>query len=88
MKNYTKTYYNFFKYDICDFIPCEICGKNSTDIHHILARSQHRELENDITNLMAVCRDCHIEYGDKKQHIEYLQKIHADKISRFTKNKP
>jgi len=87
MKNYTKTYYQFFKYDLCDFIPCEICGKNSTDIHHILARSQRKDLENDIINLMAVCRDCHIEYGDKKQHIEYLQNIHADKISRVTKDK-
>lgn len=86
MKNYTKTYYNFFKYDLCDFIPCEICSKPATEIHHVLARSKRKDLENDITNLMAVCRNCHVEYGDKKQHLEFLKQVHANKISGVTKN--
>ena len=29
-----------------------------------------------IQNLMAVCRDCHINFGDKKEHKEYLQDVH------------
>lgn len=38
-----------------------------------------KEADN-IKNLMALCRECHLEYGDKKQHIDYLKQIHNDKI--------
>lgn len=82
MKNYTKTYLDYFGYSIADFIPCEICQDRAVDIHHIQARSQRKDLENDITNLMALCRICHTEYGDKKQFIEHLQKIHDNRIKR------
>lgn len=37
-------------------------------------------LENDINNLMALCRDCHIKYGDKKQFKEYLNEVHKNKL--------
>jgi len=86
MQKYTKVYFDYFDLTIADFVPCEICGAKSTEIHHILNRSHRKDLENDITNLMAVCRSCHIEFGDKKQHIEYLQTIHANKIKQFTKD--
>ena len=33
-----------------------------------------------IENLMALCRSCHVEYGDKKQHKEFLRKKHEDVI--------
>ena len=84
MQKYTKIYLDYFGYSISDFIPCEICGSKAIDIHHIQARSQRKDLENDISNLMAVCRICHTEYGDKKQFIEHLQKIHDNRIKRFT----
>jgi len=86
MKKYTKVYFDFFGLTIADFVSCEICGTKSTEIHHILNRSHRKDLENEITNLMAVCRSCHVEYGDKKQYIEYLQKIHANKIKRSSKD--
>lgn len=35
----------------------------------------------NIENLMAVCRECHIEYADKKQHIDFLNEIHIKKIA-------
>ena len=76
MKKYTKIYYDYFGYCIEDIVPCEVCSRKSVDIHHIEARSKRKDLENDITNLMALCREHHIEYGDKKNHKEYLQKIH------------
>jgi hypothetical protein len=37
-------------------------------------------LKDNIKNLMALCRNCHIEYGDKKDKIEYLENIHNEKL--------
>jgi 5-methylcytosine-specific restriction endonuclease McrA len=78
MKTYTKTYFDYFGYTIADFIPCEMCGKKSVDIHHVWARSVKSELVNEISNLMALCRSCHQEYGDKKQHRQMLQDKHNE----------
>jgi 5-methylcytosine-specific restriction endonuclease McrA len=82
LKPYTKTYLKHFGFDESSFIACEICGKKAVDIHHIEARSKRKDLENDITNLMAVCRECHISYGDKKQYKDYLKEIHAERIGK------
>ena len=66
-----------FGYVLDVFIGCEICGSRAVDIHHIQRRGIGGNPDADkIENLMAVCRKCHIEYGDKKEHIEWLQKIH------------
>jgi hypothetical protein len=32
----------------------------------------------NIDNLQALCRQCHIMYGDKKQYKEFLKDIHYD----------
>ena len=37
--------------------------------------------KDNISNLICLCRECHIEYGDKKQHKEYLKNIHDYFIS-------
>ena len=82
MRNHTKTYLNFFGYDTSDFIPCEMCGLKAQDIHHIEARgmggSKHAD---NIENLMALCRKCHIDFGDKKQHKEMLKVVHKVKMN-------
>ena len=53
----------------------------ANDIHHIHARGMGGTKQADnIENLMAICRNCHIEYGDKKQHIDFLVEIHNKKI--------
>ena len=81
MKSHTKLYFKHFGYDVTDFVSCEICGKMANDIHHIHARGMGGTKEADnIKNLMALCRNHHIEYGDKKQHIEYLENIHNEKL--------
>ena len=83
MKAHTKIYFQYFKYDNYDFIPCEVCGSRAVDIHHIDCRGMGSSNEkNNIENLMAVCRQCHIEYGDKKQYIDFLKDIHNKKIKR------
>lgn len=80
MKAYTQTYLDHFGYTTADFIPCECCGDKAVDIHHIEARSKRKDLENDITNLMALCRTCHVKFGDKIAFKHELQKIHDKKI--------
>lgn len=85
MKKYTKVYLKFFGYCVDDFIPCEICNSKAVDIHHIENRSHRKDLENDINNLMALCRKCHEKYGDKKQYKNWLKEIHKMFIFNFVK---
>jgi 5-methylcytosine-specific restriction endonuclease McrA len=75
---------NHFGYDISDFIPCEVCGKTAVDIHHIEARGLGGSKEADaIENLMALCREDHIKFGDKKQYKEFLKEKHEEKLNKL-----
>lgn len=80
MKKHTKIYLKYFSYIADDFIPCECCGSRAVDIHHIEARGMGGTDKDRIENLMAVCRKCHLDYGDKKQYMEWLKKVHSEKI--------
>ena len=78
MKNHTKVYLEYFGIDEEDpYIPCEICNQRSVDIHHIRARGMGgSKKKDDITNLMALCRNCHIQYGDIQEMVITLQELH------------
>lgn len=77
MKPYVKTYLKNMGFTTDCKIPCEVCNKTAVDIHHIECRGMGGTKDkNDISNLMALCRDCHIKYGDKKQYKEYLKNVH------------
>jgi 5-methylcytosine-specific restriction endonuclease McrA len=77
VRNHTKIYLEYFDYALDDFIGCEICGNRAVDIHHIDCRGMGGVKSKDkIENLMALCRSCHLEYGDKKQHMEFLKETH------------
>lgn len=69
-------------YDAEFYIPCECCGAHrANDIHHIDARGMGGSNTKDtIENLMAVCRKCHIDYGDKKQFKDYLKAKHMQHL--------
>jgi len=85
MKAHTKLYLDFFGYDTNEFIPCEICNSKAVDIHHIEARGMGGTNQpEDINNLMALCRECHEDFGDKKQHKEYLKILHNRTIEAHT----
>jgi 5-methylcytosine-specific restriction endonuclease McrA len=60
-----------------------VCGKTAIDIHHIEARGIGGSKEADnIENLMALCREDHLKYGDKKQHKEFLKEKHQEKLKQ------
>ena len=81
MQKHTKIYLNFFDYFGDEFIPCEMCGQKAVDIHHIEPRqSGGSKLKNTIENLMALCRRCHLKYGDKKQYKKLLHERHKERI--------
>jgi ribosome-binding protein aMBF1 (putative translation factor) len=81
MKHHVKTYFDYFGIYPGETILCEVCGSLANDIHHIESRGMGGSTEKDIIgNLMAVCRECHIKYGDKKQYIEFLQEKHNQKL--------
>ena len=84
MKKHTKIYMDFFGYSESDFIPSELSGQRAVDIHHIERRGMGgSKSKDDINNLMALTREEHIKYGDKKQYIEYLKKKHSEFLRAF-----
>lgn len=77
MKTYTKVYLKAFNLTTADWIGCEVCEKEkATEIHHIIPRSKAPEMLNEITNIMAICRSCHDQFGSKVEFYDYLQEIH------------
>jgi 5-methylcytosine-specific restriction endonuclease McrA len=83
MKNHTKVYLKGMGYDVNSWIPCEVCGTTAVDIHHIESRGMGGSKTADtIENLMALCRQCHVEFGDLKQHKEMLQARHKYQLSK------
>jgi len=57
MTEHCKVYMKHFDYGEQDIIPCEACGSQAVDIHHINGRSSKDK--NNIKNLMALCRKHH-----------------------------
>ncbi len=77
MKKHTQIYMKYFGYHLSDWLPCEICGCQAVDLHHIEARGMGGTNTKDtIENLMALCRGHHVQFGDKKQHKEMLIQVH------------
>jgi len=74
MTKHAKIYFKYFGYGEQDLIPCEICGREAVDIHHILYRSQGGK--DTIENLMALCRYCHKKAHMSKVHRQVFQARH------------
>lgn len=79
---------DYFGYTIADFIACEICGAKAVDIHHIEARGMGGSKKKDyIENLQAVCRKCHLDYGDKIEYKDKLKEVHLKFMQIYGKSK-
>ena len=82
MKKHTQIYLQGMGYKTSDFVPCEVCGCQAVDVHHIEARGMGGTKEKDrIENLMALCRYCHVVMGDTKTHLEYLKDKHKKALN-------
>jgi len=87
MKKHTKIYLDYFGYDTSDFIPCEMCGSQSVDIHHIEPRGMGGSKTKDvIENLQALCRPCHMKYEGNKKDKEMLKVVHLIKMNEIGKH--
>lgn len=74
---YKEVYFNYFGYDAGSFIPCEITGGRYQDIHHISCKGMGGSKKKDtIDNLMALTRQAHVFYGDKKKWKDWLKMVH------------
>ena len=79
MKSHTKIYCLFFGYKITSDCICEVCGSPAVDVNHIDARGMggNPNGEKDqIENLMGLCREHHLEYGDVPECKPLLRLIH------------
>ena len=76
MQKHTKIYLSSCNYDSTDFIPSELSFQRAVDVHHIISRGKGGE--DIIENLMAVTREEHIEFGDKKEWMYFLLVRHYD----------
>jgi len=83
VKHHVQIYLTGMNYDVTDYIPCEICNAKAVDIHHIDCRGMGGSSGKDtIENLMALCRSCHIKYGDKTKYMQMIKDIHLNKIEK------
>ena len=81
MKPYVKTYINALGLDPSEPIYSELSGNVANDIHHIEARGMggtSNPERNSIFNLMALTRDEHEKYGDRKQYKQFLKVKHME----------
>lgn len=80
MKKHTKIYLAYFNYKIPQDVFCEVCGGPAVDIHHIDARGMggdQKGKKDIIENLQALCRNCHVKYGDDPKYFDHLKAVHA-----------
>jgi hypothetical protein len=76
---HTALYMAAFGYWNADFMASELSGLPSNDLHHIVCRGAGSSKGKDrVENLMALTREEHIEYGDKKQYMTFLFRKHRD----------
>lgn len=90
MEAHTKIYFKYFGLSPGEPVFCEVCERPCADVHHIESRKMGGRKYtsfgtdvNGIDNLMGVCRECHDEYGDKVQYLDYLREIHALRLKVY-----
>lgn len=74
MVKHTKNFLEYYQYsqDQQEYIPCGVCSTQAVDIHHIQYRSQGGN--DEIDNLIPLCRTCHDSAHRSLINPEQLQK--------------
>tara|TARA_R110002020_G_scaffold113252_7_gene260601 strand:+ start:739 stop:999 length:261 start_codon:yes stop_codon:yes gene_type:complete len=81
MKKHTKIYMNHFGHGDQSFVPCEYCGRQAVDVHHLEPRGMGGSKTKDyIENLMGLCRECHNKAEAEPKFNDLLKKVHKDFI--------
>jgi len=76
---YVAIYMAAFGYGDADFIPSELSGEPSVDLHHVICRGAGGTKKEDrVENLIALTRAEHEKYGDKKHCMSFLFERHRD----------
>lgn len=82
MKPHTKIYMLHFGYKVPEDVFCEMpnCNSYCIDIHHIAPRSKFgtktKDQQDDIKNLVALCRNHHDDAHNNILTKEYLTEVH------------
>jgi len=80
VQNHTSVYLEYFGYSGYEWCQCEVCGGTLIDIHHIIPRSKfgskRKKEQDDISNLIGLCRICHDKAHDGTYDKDYLKEIH------------
>lgn len=76
-------YHKALGYDLGQYIKCECCPMPSVEIHHLIPRSKFgkktKHLQDEVTNLVALCRFCHSAAHNNKISKETLLNIIANR---------
>ena len=81
MQNHTRNYLKAMDCDINTWIKCEIpdCNLHAVDIHHVIPRSKFgtktKHIQDDIGNLVALCRKHHEEAHSRDMKSELFEII-------------
>ena len=79
MQKHIKNYLDANGFTGYEFIPCEVCGCKSVDIHHIEPRSKFGKNKKDEqdkpSNLIALCRLCHDKAHNNKEFNNSLKEL-------------
>ena len=88
MKRHSRNYLKYFDLGEQSFIYCEYCyiklgaSLRGVDLHHIKYLS--RGGTDDIMNIIALCRDCHIKAHNEQLKMPELNTVHRE----FLNNNP
>lgn len=74
--DHVKIWMDYYKYNKEEFIHCASCYARAGEIHHIIYRSQGGK--NDITNLIALCRNCH-----NRAHFKSEPFLKQEELSKY-----
>lgn len=90
MKKHTRTYLDYFSFQIPEDCICELpgCGKFINDIHHIQCRGMGGDPQGKkdvIENLMGLCREHHDQHGDVPSKREWLREVHLNYMENHGK---